>query len=210
MIYNLYNYEKTSYKQQTNILGREKMITKTDLDKLNSKDPKIKYGFAKELLKIAKENPEQLYEYFDYWVELMRSDNNILKWTAIDLIGHLSAVDKDNRIDSLIPDLLKHLHGGILITCNHSIFALGLIYQNKPNFREKILEELISITKDNFETDECKNIATGKVLEAVKPFVADIKNNKSVMTFIENATKSERNATRKKAEQLMKKIEKQQ
>ena len=107
------------------------MITKTDLDKLNSQNSKIKYGFAKELLKIGSEKPEQLYEHFDYWAELMTSDNNILKWTAIDIMGYLSAVDKDNRIDSLMTDLIKLLHGGVLITCNHSIFALGLIAQNK-------------------------------------------------------------------------------
>ncbi|NLL27439.1 MAG: hypothetical protein GX259_01450 [Bacteroidales bacterium] len=184
------------------------MITKTDLDKLNSKDPKIKYGFAKELLKIAKENPEQLYEYFDYWVELMRSDNNILKWTAIDLIGYLSAVDIDNRIDYLMANLIKLLHGGVLITCNHSIFALSLIAKNKPNFKEKIIKELISISKDKFETDECKNIAIGKVLEAIKPFVSEIKNNKSAIAFIEDAAKSERSSTKKKAEQLLKKIQK--
>ena len=66
------------------------MITKTDLDKLNSQNSKIKYGFAKELLKIGSEKPEQLYEHFDYWAELMTSDNNILKWTAIDIMGYLS------------------------------------------------------------------------------------------------------------------------
>ena len=184
------------------------MITNTDLDKLNSQNSKIKYGFAKELLKIGSEKPEQLYEHFDYWAELMTSDNNILKWTAIDIMGYLSAVDTENRVDVLMQDLIKHLHGGVLITCNHSIFALGLIYQNKPNLKEKILKELIAISQDKFETDECKNIAIGKVLEAIKPFVADIKNSKPVMTFIENATKSERNSTRKRAEQLLKKIEK--
>lgn len=186
------------------------MITNTDLDKLNSKNPKIKYGFAKELLKIGSQNPKQLYQHFDYFAELLTSDNNILKWTAVDLIGYLSVVDKDNKVDSLMPDLIKFLHGGVLITCNHSIFALGLIAQNKPNFKEKIINELITISNDKFETEECKNIATGKVLEAIKPFVADIKNNKAVLIFVENATKSERNSTKKKAEQLLKKIEKQQ
>ena len=184
------------------------MITKTDLAKLNSQNPKIKYGFAKELLKIGSEKPELLYEHFDYWVELLSSDNNILKWTAIDIIGYLSAVDKDNRIDGLMSDLIKMLHGGVLITCNHAIFALGLISQNKPNFKEKIIKELIAVSHDNFETNECKNIAIGKVLEAIKPFVSDLKNNQSFMTFIENATKLERNSTKKKAEQLLKKIEK--
>ncbi len=73
------------------------MITKTDLDKLKSQNPKIKYGFAKELVKIASEKPGLLYEHFDYWTELMTSDNNILKWSAIDIIGYISAVDKDNK-----------------------------------------------------------------------------------------------------------------
>ena len=104
-------------------------------------------------------------------------------------------------------DLIKFLHGGVLITCNHSIFALGLISKNKPYLKERIIKELIAISQDKFETRECKNIATGKVLEAIKPFAPDIKNNKSVMTFIENATKSERNSTKKKAEQLLKIID---
>ncbi|MGI6047436.1 MAG: hypothetical protein ACOYEG_05435 [Petrimonas sp.] len=184
------------------------MITKTDLEKLNSPNPKIKYGFAKELVKIGAENPELLYEHFDYWVELLESDNNILKWTAIDIIGYLSAADKDNQIDGLMPDLIKMLHSGVLITCNHVTFALGLIYQNKPDLKEIIIKELLSISGDKFETDECKNIAIGKVLEAIKPFVSEIKDDSSVILFIENATKSERNATKKKAEQLLKKITK--
>ncbi|MGI5847433.1 MAG: hypothetical protein ACOX5T_05360 [Candidatus Cryptobacteroides sp.] len=188
-----------------NLFEGQLMITKTDLDKLNSQNPKVKYRFAKELLKIGSEKPELLYEHFDYWAELLSSDNNILKWTAIDIIGYLSAVDKNNRVEGLMSDLIQMLHGGILITCNHAIFALGLIYQNKPNLKDLIIKELISIPHDKFETNECKNIATGKVLEAIKPFVSDIKNDQSVMTFIENATKSERNATKKKAEQLLEK-----
>ncbi|MPN41256.1 hypothetical protein SDC9_188798 [bioreactor metagenome] len=185
------------------------MITKTDLEKLDSKVPKIRYGFAKELLKICSQNPEQLYEHFDYWVELMASNNNILKWTAIDIIGYLSAVDKENKIDNKIKDLIQFLHSGVLITCNHSIFALGLISQNKPEYKDKIIKELLAISQDEFATSECKNIAIGKVLETIKPFVADIKTDKYVREFIENATKSERNSTKKKAEQLLKKIEKQ-
>jgi hypothetical protein len=184
------------------------MITKIDLEKLNSRDPKIKYGFAKELVKIGSEKPELLYEHFDYWVKLMASDNNILKWTAIDIIGYLSAIDEENRIKGTMSKLVKMLHSGVLIKCNHAIFALGLIYQNKPDLRKKIINEFIAISHDKFETEECKNIAIGKVLEAIKPFVADLKENKSVVSFIENATKSERNATKKKAEQLLKKLQK--
>jgi hypothetical protein len=140
------------------------MITKSDLDKLNAKDPKLKYGFAKELLKIALEKPEQLYPHLDVWTNLMTGDNSILKWTAIDIIGYLSAVDSENRVEALIPDLIKHLHGSVLITANHAIFALGLIAQHKPAFKEKIISELKAISHDQFQTEECKKIATGKVI----------------------------------------------
>ncbi|MCI2082948.1 MAG: hypothetical protein LKK19_06505 [Bacteroidales bacterium] len=178
-------------------------MTSTDFEKLNSKNPKVKYGFAKELLKTGAENPEQLYEDFDYWVKLMSGDNNVLKWTAIDIIGYLSAVDKGNRIGGILPDLIKILHGGALISCNHSIFSLGLIALNKPEFKQMIFNEFMAISSDRFDTDECKNIAVGKVIEALKPFVPDIKNDKNIIGFIENAAKSERASTRKKAEHLL-------
>ncbi|MBI4645336.1 MAG: hypothetical protein HY738_01780 [Bacteroidia bacterium] len=184
------------------------MITTFGFNKLISKDPKIKYGFTKELLKTGANMPESLYDHFEHFTEMLKSDNNIIKWTAIDIIGYLSAVDKDNKTDKKINDLIRLLHGGKLITCNHAIFALGLIAHNKHKHRKKIFKELLAISKDEFETDECKNIATGKVLDTIKSFLIDIKNDKAVIEFIKNATKSRRNSTKKKAEQLLQRLKK--
>jgi hypothetical protein len=177
-----------------------------DLDKLRSKDPRIKYGFAKELLKIGSNNPELLYSHLDYWIKIMGSDNNILKWTAIDIIGYISAIDQENKTDKLINNLFLFLHGGRLITCNHAIFSLGLIAKNKPVHRTAIINELIAVSKDTFETEECKNIAIGKVLLALTDFLNDIKNSMEAMEFIMLAKKSTRKATSKKAEVLLKKL----
>lgn len=177
-----------------------------DLERLNSKDPIIKYGFAKELLEIGANNPELLYDHMDYWTKMLASENKILKWTAIDIIGYLSVADKDNKTNKLINNLRLFLHEGHLIICNHAIFALGLIAKNKPELRHSIINELLSISKDQFDTEECKNIATGKVLETLKNFLDDIRNNKDVITFIDQAKNNTRNATRKKAETLFKRI----
>jgi hypothetical protein len=181
------------------------MKTKLDFGKLDSDNPKIKYGFTKELLKIASETPEILYDYYDYWTEMMNSGNSIFKWTAIDIIGYLSAVDTEDKTDTQIKNLLTHLHGGNLITSNHAIFSLGLIAKNKPHHKQRILKELLAISKDTFETDECKNIATGKVILTLGNFQDDI-NNKEALSFIKQARNNSRNATRKKADILMKKI----
>ena len=135
------------------------MVMTFDFDQLTSKDPGIKYGFTKELLNIAANNPELLYDHFEHLQKMLRSETNIIKWTAIDIIGYLSAVDVDNKIDNKINDLIRFFHDGKLITSNHAIFALGLIAQSKKKHRRKILRELIEVSNDTFETEEIHALA---------------------------------------------------
>ncbi len=179
-----------------------------DFGKLKSTDPKIKFGFAKELLKIGAESPQQLYTHFDFLLTLLDEQNNILKWTGIDLMGYLSSVDQENKIDNCIQRLVKLLHSGQLITCNHTTFALGLIAQNKPQFKKKIFKELLLVDQDVFDINECKNIAIGKVLEVFKTLIDDIMQYKEAIDFINRTTENSRNATKKKAIQLLNKINK--
>lgn len=170
-----------------------------DLNNLNSTNPKIKYGTAKELLHIAAEQPTALYPYYDRWIELMSGSNNILRWTAIDIIGQLSRADADNRTEKQMKTLISFLKGGKLITTNHAIFALGVIAKNKPKLRAKIIKELLAISGYKFETNECRAIVTGKVLEVLRDFLPQISKDEEALKFIRNAQRSQRNATRKKA-----------
>jgi hypothetical protein len=182
------------------------MKDQLDFSLLESKDPKIKYGFAKELLQIAKCDPGVLIPYLDVIIQHLNNKNNIIKWTAIDLIGYLSAEDNTDKTRDLIPDLVTLLHGGHLITTNHCIFALGKIADNKPEYKEYILQEFLKITNDTFDTEECKHIAVGKVLDVLKPDIKNYEHNKKVVSFIKKASVSTRNATLKKALLLLNKI----
>jgi hypothetical protein len=184
------------------------MVMTLDFDQLYSKDPRVKYGFTKELLNIAANNPEFLYDHFEHFRKMLRSDNNIIKWTAIDIIGYLSTLDYDIKTDSKINELIKLLHDGKLITCNHAIFALGLIAQSTKKHRRKILRELIEISNDTFETEECKNIATGKVLDVFKLLLDEVRNDKAAVAFIVKATYNLRNSTKRKAIRILLKLEK--
>ncbi|HLF34137.1 MAG TPA: hypothetical protein VI583_07865 [Cyclobacteriaceae bacterium] len=178
--------------------------TTIQLDKLYSADPKIKYGFVRELLKIGAKDPTRYYSQLDRIELLLNNPNNILKWTGIDMIGYISAVDRDHKIEKEIPVLVNLLHSGQLITCNHAVFALGLIAGNKPEKRKTILKELLLIRKDSFKTNECREIATGKVLDALIPFLPELKKSKPAIEFIRQASGSPRNSTRKRAERLLK------
>ncbi|MEW5816265.1 MAG: hypothetical protein AB1798_12820 [Spirochaetota bacterium] len=59
-----------------------------------------------------------------------------------------------------------------------------------------------------YETDECRNIALGKVILALGTYVLQLKDKSEVIHFIERQTNNSRNATRKKAEQVLRKINK--
>lgn len=181
-------------------------MDKSDIDGLLAKNPKVKYGCAKRLLALAKENPTELYPHIDSFVALLDSENQIIKWTAIQVIGHLARVDEEKRIDRLIPKLVGLLDGGKLITANNAIFALAEIAYSKPEYRGKIVKELLRIENYNYDTVECRNVALGKVILALGRSRDEIGSNKEVLEFLERQTRNTRNATRKKAHKLLSQI----
>jgi len=180
-----------------------------NLKDLSSEDPKVKYACSKNLLLTAKDNPNKLYPYIDFFVKLIENENNILKWTAIDIIGFLSKVDKGKKIDKLIDKLFSLLNTGKMITANHAIKALGNIALTKPEYQEIITNELLKVEQYNYDTDECRNIAIGNVIIAIDSYFGQLENKKvkkAIIEFIERQTKNTRNATKKKAEQFLKKL----
>ncbi len=183
-------------------------MCKINLDNLLSDDPKIKYGSAKKTIAISKENPAELYPGFDFFVKLLESENQIIKWTAIQIIGYLSRVDKNKKVDNLLPRLIDFLNCGKMITANNTILSLSEIVSHKPEYQERIISELLKVENYNYETAECRNITLGKVILALGKFKEQIKNRKEVLDFLERQTANTRNATKKKAHELLDKLKK--
>ena len=183
-------------------------MNKINLNDLSSTDAKIKYACAKQAIAISKGNPSELYTDFDFFTELLDSPNNILKWTAIQVIGNLSQVDKKKQVDTLLPRIIDFLKLEKLITANNAILALAEIAHNKPEYLDRITKELLKVEHYKFETLECNNIVVGKVLLFLDRFTAQVKDKKEVRAFIKRQITNPRNATKKKAQLLLKKITK--
>ncbi len=178
---------------------------KVNFDDLLSKDPKIKYGCAKNLLAVAKENPAEIYPNLDFFVKLLDSENKILKWTAIDVIGALARVDNAKAIDKLMDKLFELLSAGNMITAHHAITALTDIALAKPEYKAKITNELLKVEHYNYDTDECRNIAIGKVILAISTYFNNLEDKEAAIEFARQQIKNTRNATKKKAEQFLRK-----
>lgn len=181
-------------------------MSKINLNDFSSTNKRVKYACAKQAIIFSKENPAALYPSFDFFVKLLHRENQIIKWTAIQVIGNLSKVDKKKKVDKLLPQIVGFLKSGKLITANNAILALSEIARNKPEYSDKIIKEFLKIEDYNFDTRECKNIVIGKVLLALDKLNDQIKNQKGVLSFVERQTNNSRNATKKKAQALIKKL----
>ncbi len=176
-----------------------------DYNDLSSKDPVIKYGCAKRLLAAAKEDPAQLYPRLDFFVSLLDGENRILKWTAIDVIGQLARVDTAGDVDKLTGRLFALLGAGNMITANHAITALANIARTKPEHQNRITREILKVEHYSFDTSECRNIAVGTAIVAIGSYFDQLPDKEAAVAFARRQTKNTRNATRKKAEQFLKK-----
>jgi hypothetical protein len=181
-------------------------ITKKELAELSSDNPKVKYRRAKSLVAVAKKNPCQLSLHFPFFVKLLNSKNNILKWIAIDIIGYLSSVVKKNRADRIIETLVGFLQGEKLIPASHAITALSHVALAKPEYQDRVTQELLNVEHYTYESEECLNIALGKVLEALESFSSRLNHKGEILAFINRQTTNNRSATRKKAEKFLKKF----
>jgi hypothetical protein len=182
-------------------------VTKQHLSELSSDNPKVKYRRAKSLVAIGKKNPDELYPHYTFFVKLLTSENNILKWIAIDIIGYCSLVDKKNRVDKVLDTLVDFLQEGKLITASHAIGALSQVAIAKPKYQNRVTQELLGVANYNYETEECRNIALGKVIDALGAYLEFPIQKAEVVAFIKQQTMNTRPATRKRAEKFLKRIE---
>ncbi len=176
------------------------------LSSLSSDYPRIKYVAAKQFIALSKSQPALLSPHLDFFINLMNSKNNILKWTAIDVVGNLLILENEITSRKLLKKLYGFLQEGKLITAAHAISALGTIAKEKPEYQKTITLQLLKTETYSYETKECWNIVMGKTLLALNQYSPALTKNKSVRSFAEHQTRNSRNTTKKKAEQLLKNI----
>jgi len=173
---------------------------------VSSSLPRVKFGCSKSLVFLSEADPEILYERFDNVAELLRSENRILRWNAITMIGNMAGIDRDHRIRDLLPSLYALLSCGELITANHAITALGKIGCAFPDKQKSVVLKLLAVEHQRFETSECRNIALGKVILALQLFVNHANAGRAVFSFVQRQTKNKRPATASKARSFLKKL----
>lgn len=177
------------------------------LEGIYSEKAAIKFKSAKILRIISEERPELLYPKWDFFEKLLDSENNIIKWNAMDVIANLTRVDSRNRFDKIFRKFYGMLYEGSLITAAHVVGNSWKIAKAKPGLGSRITNELLKVEKIPLPTEECRNILKGHAILSFSEYFDQIKEKGKVKSFARRELKNSRNATRSKAEKFLKRFE---
>lgn len=170
---------------------------------ISSANPRIKFKSAKILRVISEKNPKMLYSKMDFFINLLDSENNILKWIAIDVIGNLSSVDSKNKFDKIFKKFYDILSDESMITAGHVIDNSGKIARAKPHLQNKITKGLLKVEIIP-RSSECRNILLGKVILSFSQYIGQVDDKEKMISLVKRQLKNSRRATRAKAEKFLK------
>jgi len=176
---------------------------------ISSSNARIKFGCAKVLNKLSEDHPEKLYSEMDFFINLLESDNNIIKWNAMDVLANLARVDKERKFDEIFNQYYSLLSDKGMVTVGHVIDNSGKIALSKPYLIDKITNELLKIEKIPVKprlTQECKNILIGKAILAFDKYYNQLKNKDKVVSFVQKQLNNPRKSTKIKAKKFLEKI----
>nr|MDO8098605.1 hypothetical protein [Candidatus Njordarchaeota archaeon] len=176
------------------------------MEGISSDKARIKYGSAKVLRIIGERNPDALYPKWDFFVDMLNSENTFLKSDAVFILGHLSKVDSENKFETVFDKLYKLLDDESMITAANLVGISKVIAKAKPELQSIITARLLSIDGTHHGS-ECKNVIKGHVITTLDTYFEDSKDKKKILDFVKKELKNTRPATRKKAEAFLKKWE---
>jgi len=172
---------------------------------LRAKKASVRYGCAKVLRMISEKRPSALYPHINSFIDLLDSENNIMKWEGIYVLGNLAAVDTENKIDGILAKYLQPIPGPVLITAANVIGGAAKIASAKPYLAERITAEVLKVEHAEYQTAECRNVALGQAIDAFDQFFEHIEDKQPVIELMRRQLVNTRSSTRKRAEKVLKK-----
>lgn len=139
-----------------------------------SKKDVIRFNSFKALLLISEEHPEALYPKWDFFEDLLDSDNNYLKYVAIYPIANLTRVDTENRFEQIFNEYYSILDDERTMTAARLAANSGKIAEAKPKLRSKITNRLLNI--DKAHRGKHKELIKDYAVEAFNEYFAEIKD----------------------------------
>lgn len=175
---------------------------------ISSSKPTIRYGCGKILMDLSEENPQQLYQYMDFFITLLDSNYRILTWNAIIIIANLTTVDTENRFDEIFEKYYRLLNNDYMVTVANVVGSSGKIALAKPHLTNQIVEKLLTVEKISTTphlSSECKRVIAEHTIKTFDLFFPQITQKENVFSFVKKHLKSSRKTLRMESENFLNK-----
>ncbi len=198
--------QKESDKEQIaqRIIGEPALLADI-LEGLSARQASVRFGCSKVLRIISQKQPEVLYPHFDFFVQRLDIDNTFLRCDAFLILANLTAVDTANKFESIFYRYFSPVKGPTLIVAANVIGGAAIIAQARPELTDRIVAELLKVETAQYQTDECRRIALGHAMTSFDEFFGQIGDKERVLKLVRKQLNSTRKGTAKKAEQFLKK-----
>ena len=168
-----------------------------------SDEARVRLAASKSLRDLSQRQPARVYPHFDVLAGLLTHENNVLKWNAILALANLASVDREGRIDRLLDEYLTPIAGPVMITAANIIKGATLIALVKPHLADRIAHQLMRVEKAKYATPECRDVAIGHTLEALRMMIVVVSDTRAVRKFAARHIDNPRRATALKARRLL-------
>jgi hypothetical protein len=139
------------------------------------------------------------------FAEYLNSDNNIIKLSGIKIIAQLSPVDSKHKFENIFDKFYSFISDPKMTTAASVCKGSAVIVQTKPYLKEKIVTQLLKVSKTTYKTEDYKSILIGHVIVSFGKIFKQLNDIDSVMDFVKKNSNSPWKATKSKAEKFLKK-----
>ena len=159
------------------------------IDTIKTEKGSIKFGCEKTLRIVSEKHPELIYPYFDFFVELLDSENSFLKWGTILTIANLTAVDVNGKFAATFEKYYSFIKGPQIAAAGNVMGSSVRIAENLPELTDRIVAAILKVDEATYiykgeVSSECKNVAYQAAINAFYMLYDRALSKNEIMDFV--------------------------
>lgn len=185
-------------KNLRNLLVKQ-MITNKDI---------MVYYHCYYILDMATElRPELFIEHWNNFTSLINHKNSYHRSIGLTMIANLVCVDGNHQLDNILEDYFEHIDDEKFMTAQCCLKNIGKIVMIRKDLRKRIIEMLLKVDEICSYHEKQRELLKYDILVVMDLIYqeSDIQDQERMNIFIDRASNSISNKTKKKAIELIRK-----
>jgi hypothetical protein len=171
---------------------------------LTSKKETYRYNCSRALEQLSEKHGNVLYSHWDYFVDLLSSDNTYQKISALTIIANLVKDDVHNRFTNIFEQYYGLLNDKSMITATYVARYSAKIVKSRPELEPMITGRLLDIDKTRHDPER-KDLIKGFVLESFDGYFQTTENRHGMLKLAREQLQSKSPKTKKIARAFLEK-----